>query len=303
MVHLFKCLKRRGAYQGERWKHRKLREGGGWQKKKGTSHLSSPPPQTPPLFSFFLPTILLCTSTSSYSNSFIFQMSPSRSSFFFPSLSPLSFFSLTSLYFHLLRTFFLLTPLLAHKGTERGGKARERNEEKCRKRGQKRGRGTICVLLPLWWGCTYKMLMSFQALTPARQKERGRGNKIKKVENADMEGLIKAKRGQRRRATGQAERKGSSRGTKGERMWGRKVGRGRREHTLITVLHHQANTRTFRWGRTAAQMWPVKTSHTHSSHDSLRWLSALQAVPWIRTSLGNICTTSQQKMFFCQILS
>lgn len=62
------------------------------------------------------------------------------------------------------------------------------------------------------------MLMSSQALTPARQKERGRGNKIKKVENADMDGLIKAKRGQRRRATGQAERKGSSRGTKGERM-------------------------------------------------------------------------------------
>lgn len=95
------------------------------------------------------------------------------------------FFSLTSLYFHLLSTFFLLTPLLAHKGTKRGGKAGERKEEKWRKRGQKRGRGTICVLLPLWWGCTYKMLMSSQALTPARQKERGRGNKIKKVENAE----------------------------------------------------------------------------------------------------------------------
>lgn len=185
MVHLFKRLKRRGAYQGEGWKHRKLREGGGWQKKKGTSHLSSPPPQTPTLFYFFLPTILLCTSTSSYSNSF-FKCFALLSSFHLYRLS--LFFPLTSLHFHLLSTFFLLTPLLAHKGTKRGGKAGERKEEKWRKRGQKRGRGTICVLLPLWWGCTYKMLMSSQALMPARQKERGRGNKIKKVENAETVG-------------------------------------------------------------------------------------------------------------------
>lgn len=177
MVHLFKRLKRRGAYQGEGWKHRKLREGGGWQKKKGTSHLSSPPTQTPTLFSLFLP-----PSSSAHPHLHTVIRFSNVSLFF---LLRLSLFSLTSLYFHLLSTFFLLTPLLAHKGTERGGKAGERKEEKWRKRGQKKGRGTICVLLPLWWGCTYKMLMSSQALTPARQKERGRGNKIKQVENAE----------------------------------------------------------------------------------------------------------------------
>lgn len=152
---------------------------GRWRVAEEKGHITSVITSTPdPHFIFsFPPTILLCTSTSSYSNSF-FKCLPLLSS------SPLSFFP-SPLYFHLLSTFFLLTPLLAHKGTERGGKAGERKEEKWRKRGQKKGRGTFCVLLPLWWGCTYKMLMSSQALTPARQKERGRGNKIKQVENAE----------------------------------------------------------------------------------------------------------------------